>query len=149
MEFPFDIRTTSCGGPIAAGNTAILKGSELSRQTEYFVARLFKDAGFPPGILNLQVHQEQDGPEIFKALIERREVRKRNFTESTPVGRILASQAARSLKPVLLELGGKNFAVVMKDANLDKAARIVVEGALLDVSLYSLYSIPNLIICHS
>ncbi|CZR66992.1 related to aldehyde dehydrogenase [Phialocephala subalpina] len=118
--------------PIAAGNTAILKGSELSPRTHYFVARLFKDAGFPPGVLNFLVHREQDGPEIFKTLIERPEVRKCNFTGSTPVGRILASQAARSLKPMLLELGGKNFAVVMKDADLDQAARLVVEGAFLN-----------------
>ncbi|KAH8588840.1 putative aldehyde dehydrogenase [Bisporella sp. PMI_857] len=117
---------------IAAGNTAILKGSELSPRTHYFIARLFQDAGFPPGVLNFLIHNENDGPGVFQALIERREVRKCNFTGSTPIGRIIASQAALSLKPVLLELGGKNFALVTKDADLGQAAKLVIEGAFLN-----------------
>jgi acyl-CoA reductase-like NAD-dependent aldehyde dehydrogenase len=126
-------------GPIAAGNTAILKGSELSPRTHYFIARLFHEAGFPPGILNFILHREQDAPQVFRTLIERNEVRKCNFTGSTPVGRLIASQAAKALKPVLLELGGKNFAVVLEDADLDKAARLVVEGAFLNVSSLSVH----------
>jgi acyl-CoA reductase-like NAD-dependent aldehyde dehydrogenase len=120
--------------PIAAGNTAILKGSELSPRTHHFIARLFQDVGFPPGVLNFLLHKEQDAAEIFQALIERKEVRKCNFTGSTPVGRLIASQAARALKPVLLELGGKNYAIVLEDADLASAARNVVEGAFLNVS---------------
>ena len=125
--------------PIAAGNTAILKGSELSPRTHYFIARLFQDAGFPPGVLNFLLHREQDAPEVFQTLIRRREIRKCNFTGSTPVGRIVASQAAAALKPVLLELGGKNYAVVLEDADLDKAAKEVAEGALLNVSILERY----------
>jgi acyl-CoA reductase-like NAD-dependent aldehyde dehydrogenase len=60
-------------------------------------------------------------------------VRKCNFTGSTPVGRSIASRAAAFLKPVLLELGGKNFAIVLEDADLDKAARLTLEGAFLNV----------------
>lgn len=119
---------------IAAGNTTILKGSELSPRTHYFIARLFQDAGFPPGVLNFLVHREQDAGEVFKTLIERVEIRKCNFTGSTPVGRLIASKAALELKPVLLELGGKNFAVVLEDADIEKTARLVLEGAFLYVS---------------
>jgi acyl-CoA reductase-like NAD-dependent aldehyde dehydrogenase len=62
-------------------------------------------------------------------------VRKCNFTGSTPVGRLIASRAAAALKPVLLELGGKNFAIVMEDADLDKAAKLTLEGAFLNVTI--------------
>lgn len=60
-------------------------------------------------------------------------IRKCNFTGSTPVGRSIASRAAAALKPVLLELGGKNFAIVLEGADLDKAARLTLEGAFLNV----------------
>lgn len=122
--------------PVAAGNTAILKGSELSPRTHHFIANLFRDSGFPPGVLNFLVHREEDAGEVFRALIERQEVRKCNFTGSTPVGRLIASKAAMELKPVLLELGGKNFAVVLEDADLEQAAKLVLEGAFLYVSRY-------------
>ncbi|TVY15504.1 Salicylaldehyde dehydrogenase [Lachnellula arida] len=117
--------------PVAAGNTAILKGSELSPRTHHFIASVFQEAGFPPGVLNFLVHREEDAGEVFKALIERQEVRKCNFTGSTPVGRLIASKAAMELKPVLLELGGKNYAVIFEDADLEQAAKLVLEDLVL------------------
>ncbi|KAH2005711.1 hypothetical protein KXV97_004252 [Aspergillus fumigatus] len=139
--------------PIAAGNVAILKacalrqadaereivsgltisqGSELSPQTHYLVASLFQEAGFPPGVLNFLLYRPQDAPDIFDVLINHPAIKKCNFTGSTQVGRIIASQAALALKPVLLELGGKNFAVVLDDADLDLAAREITKGAFLN-----------------
>ncbi|KAL5361471.1 Aldehyde/histidinol dehydrogenase [Aspergillus floccosus] len=115
--------------PIAAGNVAILKGSELSPKTHYLLASLFREAGFPPGVLNFLLHRPADASEIFNTLINHPAIKKCNFTGSTQVGRIIASQAALALKPVLLELGGKNFAVVLDDADLDLAAREITEGA--------------------
>lgn len=65
-------------------------------------------------------------------------IRKCNFTGSTNVGRIIASKAAWALKPVLLELGGKNFALVLNDADSKFAAGEIVKGAFLNVcSLFS------------
>ncbi|KAH1387515.1 hypothetical protein KXW89_004130 [Aspergillus fumigatus] len=113
--------------PIAAGN-----GSELSPQTHYLVASLFQEAGFPPGVLNFLLYRPQDAPDIFDVLINHPAIKKCNFTGSTQVGRIIASQAALALKPVLLELGGKNFAVVLDDADLDLAAREITKGAFLN-----------------
>jgi acyl-CoA reductase-like NAD-dependent aldehyde dehydrogenase len=111
-----------------------MTGSELSPRIHYFVASLFREAGFPPGVLNFLLHRPEDASEVFDALITHRAVKKCNFTGSTNVGRIIASQAAMALKPVLLELGGKNFSIVLEDANLDLAAKEIVTGAFLNVS---------------
>ncbi|KAL4737927.1 putative aldehyde dehydrogenase [Aspergillus similis] len=122
--------------PIAAGNVAILKarlsGSELSPRTHYLLASMFREAGFPAGVLNSLLHRPEDAPEIFDALINHPAIKKCNFTGSTQVGRVIASQAALALKPVLLELGGKNFTVVLDDADLDLAANEIIKGALLN-----------------
>jgi acyl-CoA reductase-like NAD-dependent aldehyde dehydrogenase len=98
------------------------------------LASLFREAGFPPGVANFLLHGPSDGPEIFDTLIKHRAIRKCNFTGSTQVGRIIAAQAAMVLKPVLLELGGKNFVIVLDDANLDLAAQEIIKGAFLNVS---------------
>lgn len=119
---------------IAAGNTAILKGSELSPRIHYFIASLFREAGFPPGVCNFLLHRSQDAVNVFETIIERHEVRKCNFTGSTSVGRSIASKAAAALKPCLMELGGKNFSVVLEDADIKKAAQMTCEGAFLNVS---------------
>ncbi|KAF4614341.1 hypothetical protein G7Y89_g15396 [Cudoniella acicularis] len=117
---------------IASGNTVILKGSELSPRTHYFIASLVRDAGFPPGVCNFLLHRASDAAGIFETIIQRHEVRKCNFTGSTPVGRAIASRAAAALKPCLMELGGKNYAIVLADADVAKAARMVCEGAFLN-----------------
>ncbi|KAL3440510.1 Aldehyde/histidinol dehydrogenase [Aspergillus insuetus] len=118
--------------PLAAGNTVILKGSELSPRSHHLVASLFRDAGFPPGVVNFILHRPQDAAGVFEAMISHTAVKKCNFTGSTDVGRIIASRAALVLKPVLLELGGKNFAIVLDDADLDLAAQQITLGAFLN-----------------
>ncbi|KAF9776509.1 hypothetical protein IL306_005292 [Fusarium sp. DS 682] len=118
--------------PLATGNTVVLKGSELSPRTHYFVARLFSEAGFPPGVVNLILHRPEDAPEIVGYLIRDPAVRKVNFTGSTQVGRSIAQQAGQALKPVLMELGGKNCCIVMKDADLGHAADAALAGATLN-----------------
>jgi acyl-CoA reductase-like NAD-dependent aldehyde dehydrogenase len=131
---------------IAAGNTAILKGSELSPRIHYFIANLFREAGFPNGVCNFLLHRDVDAAAVFETIIERHEVRKCNFTGSTPVGRMIASRAARALKPCLMELGGKNYAIVLEDADLNKAARLVIEGAFLHVSLFLRRLYPSFVL---
>lgn len=105
----------------------------MSPQTHYLLASLFRKAGFPPGVLNFLLHRPEDASEIFNTLINHSAVKKCNFTGSTHSGRIIASQAALALKPVLLELGGKNFTVVLDDADLDLAAEEITRGAFLNV----------------
>lgn len=106
----------------------------MSPRTHYFIAKLFLDSGFPPGVVNLIFHRSEDAPEIIEHLIKGPAIRKVNFTGSTAVGRIIARKAGEALKPVLLELGGKNCSVICEDADVAKAAKLVVQGATLYVS---------------
>jgi acyl-CoA reductase-like NAD-dependent aldehyde dehydrogenase len=119
--------------PIACGNTAILKASEVSPLVHSFIGVLFRDAGFPPGVLNIVQHRREDAPLIIDALISDDRVRKVNFTGSTAVGKI----AANHCKPVLMELGGKAPLIVLEDADLDKAAQAAAIGSFAHVSLLS------------
>ncbi|PWY95995.1 aldehyde dehydrogenase [Aspergillus sclerotioniger CBS 115572] len=129
---PILLGLRSIAAPLAAGNTVIFKGSELSPRTHFLVSTLFKDAGFPPGVVNFILHRAEDAAFIYETMINHRAVRKCNFTGSTNVGRIIASKAALALKPVLLELGGKNFALVLEDADIAKAAEEIVRGSTLN-----------------
>ncbi|KAM3070206.1 hypothetical protein ACMFMG_003755 [Clarireedia jacksonii] len=129
---PLILGFRACIPAIAAGNTVILKGSELSPRTHYFIASLFREAGFPRGVCNFLLHRGADAATVFEAIIKQHEVRKCNFTGSTRVGRSISSKAAMELKPCLMELGGKNFAVVLKDADIQKTAQLVAEGAFLN-----------------
>ncbi|RBR13476.1 uncharacterized protein FIESC28_08176 [Fusarium coffeatum] len=121
--------------PVAMGNTVILKGSELSPRTHHFIAEIFGQAGFPPGVVNLILHRPQDAPDIVRQLIRHNAVRKVNFTGSTEVGRSIAQQAGQALKPVLLELGGKNCSIVLRNSDLAQASEAVLTGATLNICM--------------
>lgn len=121
--------------PLAAGNTTILKGSELSPKCFWAIGDIFRQAGLPAGCLNVLYHQPSDAAEVTTALIAHPSVRKVSFTGSTTVGSIVAATAGKYIKPVLLELGGKASAVVLDDANLDKAAMSCALGSFLHVSI--------------
>ncbi|RSL60784.1 hypothetical protein CEP54_006623 [Fusarium duplospermum] len=115
--------------PIACGNTAILKASEVTPLVHNYIGILFRDAGFPPGVLNIVQHRREDAPAVLNALISDKRVRKVNFTGSAAVGKIIAAKAAENCKPVLLELGGKSPQIVLEDADLSKAAGAAAVGA--------------------
>ncbi|RFN50607.1 hypothetical protein FIE12Z_5110 [Fusarium flagelliforme] len=121
--------------PVAMGNTVILKGSELSPRTHHFIAEMFGQAGFPPGVVNFILHRPQDAPDIVGHLIGHSAIRKVNFTGSTEVGRSIAQQAGQALKPVLLELGGKNCSIVLRDSDLAQASEAVLTGATLNICM--------------
>ncbi|KAJ5894093.1 Vanillin dehydrogenase [Penicillium taxi] len=129
---PFVLGTRAIAIPLAAGNTVVLKGSELSPRCFWALGDIFRQAGLPAGCLNVIYHQNSDAPAITTALIAHTAVRKVNFTGSTHVGSIIASTAGKYIKPVLLELGGKASAIVLDDADLDKAAHNCTMGALLN-----------------
>ncbi|KAF7719881.1 Aldehyde dehydrogenase family protein [Penicillium ucsense] len=117
--------------PLAAGNTVVLKGSELSPKCFWAFGDIFREAGLPAGCLNVLYHQPSDAAAVTTALIAHPFVRKVNFTGSTNVGSIIASTAGKYIKPVLLELGGKASAVVLDDADLDKAAMNCALGSFM------------------
>lgn len=116
---------------IAAGNTVILKGSELCPRTFWAIGSVLKQAGLPDGVLSVIFHQTSDAAAVANTIIEHPHVRKVNFTGSTMTGGIIAAKAGKELKPVLMELGGKASAIVCEDANLENAAMQVALGSFL------------------
>ncbi|KAJ6033813.1 uncharacterized protein N7446_007895 [Penicillium canescens] len=128
---PYILGVRAIAYPLAAGNTAIFKGSELSPRVMWAIVSCFHQAGFPAGVVNLIIHAPRDAPAITSALVANPVIKKINFTGSTGVGRIIAKLAAEHLKPVLLELGGKAPAIVWEDADLTQAAVQCTLGAFL------------------
>lgn len=131
--YVFGIRSAACA--LAAGNTTILKSSELTPRCYWAIGRAFEDAGLPAGCLNVLSCRPQDAAEVVNAMIEHPAVRKVNFTGSTAVGRKIARACGQNLKPCLMELGGKNSSIVCADADLTTAVQGVLAGAFLNVSL--------------
>ncbi len=118
--------------PIACGNTVVLKASEMCPRLHQMIGQVMSDAGLPAGVLNVVSHSAADAPEVVTALIAHPAVKRINFTGSTRVGRIVAMEAAKHLKPVLLELGGKAPLVVLDDADLDAAVNAAAFGAFMN-----------------
>ena len=115
--------------PLACGNTVVLKASERCPATHRLIGTVLCEAGLGGGIVNVITHRAEDAEPIAEALIGHPAVRRVNFTGSTRVGRILAQIAARYLKPILLELGGKAPLIVLDDADIDAAVNATVFGA--------------------
>jgi vanillin dehydrogenase len=128
---PVILGTRAVAGPLAYGNTVVLKASEVCPRTHGAIARALDDAGLPPGVVNFITHDADDAPDIVDALIAHPAVRRINFTGSTRVGRLIAEKAARHLKRVLLELGGKAPLVVLGDADLDEAVAAANFGSFM------------------
>jgi len=114
---------------LACGNTVVLKSSESSPGTQFMLGKLLLDAGLPAGVLNVISNAPAEAGRIGEALIGHPAVRRVNFTGSTRTGRAVAETAARYLKPVLLELGGKAPMLVLADAEVDHAVRASAFGA--------------------
>lgn len=112
--------------PLALGNTVVLRPSEEAPITSgVFLAEVLRDAGLPDGVLNVVVNERADAPQVIEALVADPRVRRVNFTGSTRVGRIVGALAGKHLKPALLELGGKNPAIVCDDADIEQAASAI------------------------
>ncbi|KAI0073259.1 aldehyde dehydrogenase [Panus rudis PR-1116 ss-1] len=126
---PVLLSIRAVGVPIICGNTAILKCSEVTPRAQAIVAELLTEAGLPAGVLNFISMDRKDAASLTSEMIAHPLVRKINFTGSDRVGRILAAEAAKYLKPCVFELGGKSPVVVLDDADLEQAARAIVFAA--------------------
>src|SRR6202020_1622057 len=126
---PVILATRAVATPLAYANTVVLKASEICPRTHSEVARALVDAGLPTGAINLITNAPADAGKVVDELIAHPATRRINFTGSTRVGRIIAENAGRHLKRVLLELGGKAPFVVLRDADLDRAAAAASFGA--------------------
>jgi len=105
---------------LAAGNTVVVKPSELTPYATEHVMRLVKEAGVPDGVVNLVL----GGPETGDALVRHPLVEKVSFTGGPATARKILTACAESLKPAVLELGGKSANVLFPDADLDMAVVI-------------------------
>ena len=129
---PVILGVRSLAVPLACGNTVVFKASEACPAVHRIIGDAFQEAGFPDGVVNILTNHPADAAEIVAALIDHPLTRHINFTGSTRVGRIVAERAARHLKPVLLELGGKAPMIVLDDADLDEAVSAAAFGAFMN-----------------
>ena len=118
-NFPFNQAIRKMVSALGAGCTLIIKGPEDSPSAVVALARLFHDAGLPPGCLNLVWGVPS---EVSTYLINSPIVRKISFTGSVPVGKHLAAMAGALMKPCTMELGGHSPVIVCEDADVDGAA---------------------------
>ncbi|TDF62638.1 NAD-dependent succinate-semialdehyde dehydrogenase [Cupriavidus sp. L7L] len=126
-NFPMSSPARKVGGALAAGCSIILKAAEETPAGAVLLAEAFRDAGLPPGVLNLVFG---DPGMISSYLIASPVVRAVTFTGSTPVGKHLAGLTAQYMKPAILELGGHAPVIVCEDADPDSAALACVKGKL-------------------
>ncbi|XP_063376949.1 aldehyde dehydrogenase X, mitochondrial-like [Cydia fagiglandana] len=126
-NYPIPMLTWKIAPALAAGCTVIVKPAEQTPLTALAVAALIKEAGFPPGVVNVVPGY---GPTAGAALTHHPDVDKVAFTGSTEIGRIILGAATvANLKRVTLELGGKSPLVVFNDADVEKAAQIAHAAA--------------------
>ncbi|NNE22073.1 MAG: aldehyde dehydrogenase [Rhizobiales bacterium] len=110
---------------LAAGNTAVIKPSEFTSASTLEFMKLIEEAGFPPGVVNTITGF---GIEVGAPMVEHADVAKVAFTGSDISGQKIYEAAARSIKPVTLELGGKSPNIVFEDADQEAAVMGAISG---------------------
>ncbi len=123
-NFPFNQALRKAVSALGAGCTLILKGPEDSPSAVVALARIFHDAGLPPGCLNIVWGKPA---EISSYLIQSPIVRKISFTGSTAVGKTLAALAGGHMKRMTMELGGHSPVLVFDDADVEAAAHFLAK----------------------
>lgn len=119
-NYPLAMASWKIQSAIAAGNTVVIKSAENTPLSLLYFAQLIKEAGFPPGVVNIVSGY---GKDAGSAIAAHTDVDKVAFTGSTNVGKIIQKLATSNLKAVTLECGGKSPSVIFKDANIDEAVK--------------------------
>lgn len=128
-NFPFHLTMRSVAPALATGNSVVIKPASDTPVTSGLIfGMLFEKAGFPKGLVNVVVGK---GSEIGDEFVIHPIPKLISFTGSTEVGRRIGENAGRNLKDVALELGGNNAMIVLKDANVKRAAKAAVFGKFL------------------
>lgn len=129
-DFSLQLTNRSVAPALACGNAVVLKPASLTPVTGGLLfARIYEEAGLPPGVLSVLVGEASD---IGDAVVSHPVPRLITFTGSTGVGRHIAELAGRHLKRTALELGGNAPLVILDDADLDVAVRVAVFGKFLN-----------------
>ena len=124
-NYPLLMAAWKVAPALAAGCTVVLKPAEVTSLTALELAAVADEAGLPPGVLNIVTGA---GSVAGQALIDHKAVDKLAFTGSGPVGSKIMAAAARDIKRVSLELGGKSPFVVFDDADIDEAVEWIMFG---------------------
>ncbi len=124
FNYPINLSASKIAPALVAGNAVVHKPPTQGSVSALYLGRVFCEAGIPPGVLNVITGQ---GREIGDYLIAHPSVNMIAFTGSSKVGRHIAQLAG--MKPLLLELGGKDAAIVLEDADMALTAKNIVAGA--------------------
>lgn len=119
-NLPLYLFTWKIAPALAAGNTVVAKPSEITPMTAYLFSKLCKEAGLPPGVLNI-VHGQ--GHKAGQAIVEHPDVPVISFTGGTATGAAIAKTVAPMFKKLSLELGGKNPNIIFADADFEEALK--------------------------
>ena len=125
-NFPFNVPGRKCTPALIAGNTVVFKPASLTPRTGLLYTELLANSGLPAGVFNCVTG---GGKDVGGAIVSDPRIKAISFTGSTSVGKSIQTQAAENLTATQLELGGKNPAIVMPDADLDAAVEAIMLGA--------------------
>ncbi|MBY7144150.1 aldehyde dehydrogenase family protein [Virgibacillus sp. NKC19-3] len=128
-NFPTNQTSTKLAGALAAGNTVVLKPAELTPYAAILLAEIFETAGVPKGVFNLV---NGTGETIGNGISSHPGIDLVSFTGSGAVGQKVSENAAKTIKKVALELGGKSPLVILEDADVKKAAKTAVSNVLMN-----------------
>ncbi|MBW5136074.1 NADP-dependent glyceraldehyde-3-phosphate dehydrogenase [Streptococcus pneumoniae] len=124
FNYPVNLSASKIAPALIAGNVVMFKPPTQGSISGLVLAKAFEEAGIPAGVFNTITGR---GSEIGDYIIEHKEVNFINFTGSTPIGERIGRLAG--MRPIMLELGGKDAALVLEDADLEHAAKQIVAGA--------------------
>lgn len=124
FNYPVNLSASKIAPALIAGNVVMLKPPTQGSISGLLLAKAFEEAGIPAGVFNTITGR---GSEIGDYIIEHKEVNFINFTGSTPIGERIGRLAG--MRPIMLELGGKDAALVLEDADLEHDAKQIVAGA--------------------
>ncbi|NRP14000.1 Aldehyde dehydrogenase, thermostable [Aliiroseovarius sp. xm-d-517] len=125
-NFPIAIPAWKIAPALAYGNAVVFKPADLTPGSAHLLAEILHEAGVPAGIFNLVMGR---GSVVGQAIVDHPGVTAISFTGSVPVGRNMAVDAARGMKKLQMEMGGKNPMVILDDAEMDIAVSTVLNGA--------------------
>ncbi|XP_064597129.1 2-aminomuconic semialdehyde dehydrogenase-like [Liolophura sinensis] len=128
-NLPLYLLTFKVAPAIAAGNTVVVKPSEMTSVSAWALCKVFKDAGVPSGVVNIVFGRGQSAGE---ALVKHPDVPLISFTGGTVTAEKLRLAAAPFCKKMSLELGGKNAAVIFKDADLDQCIPTTIKSSFIN-----------------
>jgi aldehyde dehydrogenase (NAD+) len=123
-NFPLNLTARGIAPALVTGNTVVIKPAPTTPLTALDLADICKEAGVPDGVVNIVT----GGAEPGATLSAHEDIDQLTFTGSVPTGEAVMKSAAETITPVTLELGGKNPAIVMPDANLDEAVEWITDG---------------------